>query len=282
MRIVGNPPSGGKKPTTPTIGTATDGGTGTTVSVAFTPSTYIGKSTITYTATSSPGSLTASGSGSPLTVSGLTTGTAYTFTVAGTTAYGVASDSSAASNSVTPANPSSYESIATFTAGSTVSDFTFSSIPSTYKHLQIRGMALDAFTSTDVPLQIGIQFNSDTAANYSYHYLQGNGVPAVSAGNGTSSGQIFVQNAASTTRNNGSYLIFGGSVIDIIDYASTSKYKTLRAFAGSDKNLATSGSALGLSSGLWMSTSAISTIRIFSVANGFRIGSTFALYGIKG
>ena len=47
MRIVGNPPSGGKKPTTPTIGTASDGGTGTTVSVAFTPSTYIGKSTIT-------------------------------------------------------------------------------------------------------------------------------------------------------------------------------------------------------------------------------------------
>ena len=63
MRVVGNAPSGGKKPTTPTIGTATDGGTGTTVSVAFTPSTYIGKGTITYTATSSPGSLTATGSG---------------------------------------------------------------------------------------------------------------------------------------------------------------------------------------------------------------------------
>ena len=56
MRVVGVPPSGGMKPTTPTIGTASDGGTGTTVSVAFTPSTYIGKSTITYTATSSPGS----------------------------------------------------------------------------------------------------------------------------------------------------------------------------------------------------------------------------------
>ena len=116
MRIVGNPPSGGKQPTTPTIGTATDGGTGTTVSVAFTPSTYIGKGTITYTATSSPGSLTGTGSGSPITVSGLTTGTTYSFTVAGTTNYGVSSLSSAQSNFVTPATPSSFESIASGTA----------------------------------------------------------------------------------------------------------------------------------------------------------------------
>ena len=63
MPIQGIQASAGMKPTTPTIGTATDGGTGTTVSVAFTPSTYIGKGTITYTATSSPGSLTATGSG---------------------------------------------------------------------------------------------------------------------------------------------------------------------------------------------------------------------------
>jgi hypothetical protein len=92
---------GGMQPSAPTIGTATAGDT--TASVAFTASSYIGKGTITYTATSSPGGLTATGASSPLTVSGLTNGTAYTFTVVGNTNYGVASVASAASNSVTPA-----------------------------------------------------------------------------------------------------------------------------------------------------------------------------------
>ena len=92
---------GGLQPTTPTIGTATGGDT--TASVAFTPSTYIGKGTITYTATSSPGSFTATNSTTPISITGLSNGTAYTFTVFGTTNYGVLSATSAASNSVTPA-----------------------------------------------------------------------------------------------------------------------------------------------------------------------------------
>ena len=51
--IVGHPPSGGKKPTTPTIGTPTAGNG--QVTVAFTASTYLGKGgTVTYRATSSP------------------------------------------------------------------------------------------------------------------------------------------------------------------------------------------------------------------------------------
>jgi len=117
MRIVGNPPSGGKKPTTPTIGTATAGNASATV--AYTPSTYIGKGTITYTATSTPGSFTGTGA-SPITVSGLTNGTAYTFKVSGTTNYGVASDASAASNSITPTVPKP-----TVTGGTLTSDATY-------------------------------------------------------------------------------------------------------------------------------------------------------------
>ena len=90
---------GGLQPSAPTIGTATAGDT--TAVVTFTASTYIGKGTITYTATSSPGGFTGTGSSSPITVSGLTNGTAYTFTVVGNTNYGVASVASAASNSIT-------------------------------------------------------------------------------------------------------------------------------------------------------------------------------------
>jgi len=103
MPILGSSSSGGSKPTTPTIGTATAGDA--SASVPFTASSYVGKGTITYTATSSPGGVTGTSATSPITVSGLTNGTSYTFTVVGSTNYGVSSGASGASNSVTPVNP---------------------------------------------------------------------------------------------------------------------------------------------------------------------------------
>jgi hypothetical protein len=105
MLIIGSAASGGGKPGTPTIGTATSSSSGT-ATITFTPPTYLGKGgTVTYTATSSPGGITGTSTSSPITVTGLTNGTAYTFTVKATTSYGVSSDNSAASNSVTPAVP---------------------------------------------------------------------------------------------------------------------------------------------------------------------------------
>ena len=100
--------TGGKKPSTPTIGTASHSGSVLTISVPFTAPTYAGKGTISsYTVTSSGGH-TASGASSPISVGGLTSGTSYTFTVRAITDTGVTSDSSSASNAVTalttPAN----------------------------------------------------------------------------------------------------------------------------------------------------------------------------------
>jgi hypothetical protein len=89
-------------PGAPTIGTATAGSGN--ASVAFTAPSDIGSSAITsYTATSSPGGFTGTGASSPVTVSGLTNGTAYTFTVTATNGAGTG-PSSSASNSVTPAS----------------------------------------------------------------------------------------------------------------------------------------------------------------------------------
>jgi uncharacterized protein (TIGR02145 family) len=94
------------KPDAPTIGTATAGTAKATV--AFTAPASDGGFTITsYTATSSPGGITGTlsraGSGT-ITVTGLTAGTAYTFTVTATTVSGTG-PASGASNSVTPTAP---------------------------------------------------------------------------------------------------------------------------------------------------------------------------------
>jgi len=88
-------------PEPPVVGTATRGNTQATV--AFTAPTWDGGSAVTsFTVESSPGGFTATGAASPLTVTGLTNGQAYTFTVTATNAVGASSPSSA-SNSVTPA-----------------------------------------------------------------------------------------------------------------------------------------------------------------------------------
>ncbi len=90
----------GTVPGAPTIGTATAGNA--QASVAFTaPAVTGGPSITSYTATSSPGGITGSSASSPITVTGLTNGTAYTFTVTATNSIGTG-PASAASNSVTP------------------------------------------------------------------------------------------------------------------------------------------------------------------------------------
>ena len=179
---------------------------------------------------------------------------------------GVVSRSMLVGNS--PYVPPSFESIATVTASGSSSTLTFTSIPATYKSLQIRGIANDAFRSN-----LRMTFNSDTGANYSFHMLYGNGSAAGVAAGSSANYINYVGKAESTAS------IYGASIIDIVDYASTSKYKTAKTFFGYDYN---GGGWSGLASGLWMSTSAITSITITNPNGNYTAGSTFALYGIKG
>lgn len=175
--------------------------------------------------------------------------------------YGVLASSMATASS-------SYESIATSnpTSGSSI---TFSSIPSTYKHLQIRMNSRYSVTDT----RLDITFNSDTATNYAYHWLVGDGT-AASAANGTS--QTAALGAGYAT---GGTNIAAPSIVDIHDYSSTTKAKTVRAFNGWDTN---GSGRIRLMSGLWTSTSAINSITLTLSAGTFATGTSIALYGIKG
>lgn len=94
-------------PGAPTIGTATAGNA--TASVTFTAPTCTGypAGVTSYTVTSTPGCITASGASSPISVTGLTNNTAYTFKVKAQNSSGLFGACSAASNSVTPSNAGS-------------------------------------------------------------------------------------------------------------------------------------------------------------------------------
>jgi hypothetical protein len=167
----------------------------------------------------------------------------------------------------------SYDSLATVTLSATTASVTFAGIPTEYKHLQIRGIARS--TKTASPSDLRIQFNSNTSANYAGHELYGNGTSALAYAE-TSTTSAFADGIASDFN---SANIFGAFVIDILDYASTNKNKTVRTLSGTDAN----GSGLvALNSGLFYATpAAITSINFYF--NGFNLKqySSFALYGIK-
>lgn len=174
-----------------------------------------------------------------------------------------------------------YESIATVTVGSGgATDITFSSIPATYTHLQIRGIARNSSTSSNYA-NLQIQFNSDTGSNYAGHYLVGNGASAAAYAwtSDTTIESSFITRDSALASN------FAGQIIDILDYKNTNKYKTVRILAGFDNNATGSTDynkgIVGLSSGLWQNTNAITTIKLFAAANNFMQYSSFALYGVK-
>lgn len=260
-------------PSTPTIGTATDAGTGTSVSVTFTPTSATGVDA-SYTALSSPGSITATGSSSPITVSGLTTGTAYTFQVRANNPGGSSAYSSA-SNSVTPTVPNAYESIASTTVGAggaSLVDFT--SIPQTYKHLQLRVLARSTDTATSI--EFDGRFNNDQSGSYSDQTIYASGGGSISTFNASGTSYMAFQriSGANTTAGN-----FGAVIIDVLDYTSTSKGKTVRQIGGQVNN--DTSSVAGYTSNYWNNTSAITSFVLYPNTGNFAQHTVIALYGIK-
>jgi len=174
----------------------------------------------------------------------------------------------------------SYESISTTTLGSSQTTVTFSTIPSTYKHLQLRLFVRGDYVGANFNDNILLRFNSDSGSNYSRHllYVQDNSTAlAFAAANTTSAFAGAAPNASTGISN-----VFAGGVTDILDYTDTNKYKTVRTLQGYDTN-GGGKQRLSLESSSWRSTSAITSITITSDnADNWVQYSSFALYGIKG
>ena len=168
-----------------------------------------------------------------------------------------------------------YESIATVNVGSGgSSSITFSSIPSTYQHLQIRGFHRTSNTGSSNWHAL-IRFNSDSGNNYTYHGLRGDGTSAVAyAAASQSFGLSIISGDDANTA-----LAWGGGIVDLLDYANINKNKTFRTSTGFEEN----GSGMvELLSGLWINTSAVTSITLYPSTGTFLQNSSFALYGIKG
>ena len=167
--------------------------------------------------------------------------------------------------------PTSFESIATATGTGSSSTITFSSIPSTYASLQLR---INGVANADTDQTAEITFNSDSGNNYTLHRLTGNGSSASAFGFTASSGNKPYGWAY------GGGTIPGVSIIDIHDYASTTRNKTIRILSGWDNN---SSGRIELQSSVWLNTNAISSITITNGnARNWTTSAVFSLYGIKG
>lgn len=179
----------------------------------------------------------------------------------------------------TAGNESDFALIASQTVGSGgASSITFSNIPQGFRHLQVRAMIRAGVNDAG----IGARINSDTGSNYACHVLFGTGSSTGSTAS-TSANRIwriaYAQDQSSTTHP-------GVAVIDILDYADTSKNTTLRSLWGVDHN---GFGTVGLSSGLWVSTSAVTSVQFFTITGAapgtitgnFSQHATFSLYGVR-
>ena len=172
------------------------------------------------------------------------------------------------------------EPIATTLVGSGgVNQVTFNDIPQTYKHLQVRAFAQTNRATYGRDL-VKLTVNSDTGNNYSWHELVGDGTTANAAAD--SSTNIILKIAEIGTSTGGA---FGAFICDVLDYANINKYKTFRSLFGGDHNglVAGLGGTVGLDSGLWQNTNAITSLKFIpNAGSAFNQHSRFSLYGIKG
>lgn len=165
--------------------------------------------------------------------------------------------------------PNAFHHLETVRLASSATSLTFSNLDrySDYQHLQIRVVGRSSRAADNDNLSI--QFNADSGANYSFHRLYGQSSVVSNAGSNETKISIPGFGANSPA-------LFSGHVIDIVDPFETTKFTTIRSIGGVSSIL------IGLTSGSWRNTAAVSSITFDTdVAGDLLSGSRFSLYGIK-
>lgn len=194
---------------------------------------------------------------------GMSTVTRYTDMLAGNTTW----------NPWEPAG--AYDALATVTVPSGgAANVEFAGIPSGYKHLQVRGIVMNAASNDNLAIRV----NGDTGSNYSSHQLQGQGSGTPTAAASSSQTAAYLSGLVIASS---SYPF--AFVYDILDYASITKNKTIRGLSGQDGN--GTGTAtdwrITETSGAWHNTNAVTSLRFYLPAGNMGNYTQFALYGVK-
>jgi hypothetical protein len=171
----------------------------------------------------------------------------------------------------------SFEHIATV-SGTSTATISLSSIPSTYKHLQVRFTGRTTLSTSGV--QMYIRANSDTGGNYSNHVLRRNGTSGVIGSYNLTS--YMSSNVELIPGSDEGANIVAAGIIDILDYKETTKFKTFKMSAGLGTKYVSSLFQNVLMGGNWRSTSAIDSLQFTLYSGNWSTLSTFSLYGIKG
>jgi hypothetical protein len=158
-----------------------------------------------------------------------------------------------------------FDSIATI-SGSGLATGTFSSIPQTYKSLHLRIYVRD--TNGIGPF---IRFNGDSTGSYGATSQMDITTPSTVQGSSSSTTTATAILAAFSTLQ-ASYMAV--SMVDILDYTSTSKNKNVGVHTTSNSDVKISGSE-------WVNTSAITSITVSIPTGTWGTGTTFELYGVK-
>ena len=169
-----------------------------------------------------------------------------------------------------------YDLLATTAVVSDVSSVTFDNLDtlaSDYKHLQIRLVARSSRPDGTVS-GLNIRMNNDSTNSYASHWIEakpGN----VTSQNSTSRDNMF---AGIIPGNTAATPAFGPAVIEILDFASSSKNTTIKCISG----MSDTGERLEYHNGLFANTAAITEIQLYTSGQNFLGNSRFSLYGIKG
>ena len=142
-----------------------------------------------------------------------------------------------------------------------------------YTHLQIRAIVRTTTGNENWPLRI--RFNSDSSSVYATHMMDGDG-SAANSGSYVNNSEIYLQRPPG---NDATANVFASTIIDLLDFRNTNKYKTIKYLCGYDAN---GTGRVFFGSGLWRSNNAITEINFTDYSsNNLAQYSHFALYGIK-